>query len=634
LSARVAWLVAQGLAPERILLLTFTRRATREMLTRTGALLERAGIAARGQVVGGTFHSVGWRLVRLYAEPLGLPPRLSVLDAGDAADLLDVVREELGYADSGRRFPRKGTLADIYSRTVNAQRPLAEVLAEQFPWCEPYRGEIGRVFSRYGRRKREAQALDLDDLLLYWRALARDEVAGPRLAAMFGHVLIDEYQDVNGLQVDVVQALRLVDRGLTVVGDDFQAIYGFRAASAAHILDFRTLFADADIVTLEQNYRSTQPILDLANAVAAQAERQHPKRLQSVRGHGQRPRLVFCRDDQEEAAAVADRILGEHERGIALREQAVLMRTAHHSSLLELELGHRRVPYVKYGGIRYLEAAHVMDYLSLLRLVNNPADQISWFRILQLLEGVGPRFARRILDSLELDLATLAEQWASSPVVPEASRADGVALAGALAVAAATTGAGTQATVLREALAPFIRQRYPDAELRLHDLGLLADSAAGVSSLEQFAAELALDPPQSSADFAGPPKLDEDYLVLSTIHSAKGLEWDIVHLIHASDGNLPSDMALSTREGLEEERRLLYVALTRARHGLNITVPVRYFHRPRGADDASGLAKTSRFLGDEVQSLCERVQLAEAMPGLVGARIHEQVTVAVDTLWS
>src|SRR4029453_18710321 len=379
LSARVAWLIAQGLAPERILLLTFTRRAAREMLMRTRALLERAGIAARGRVVGGTFHAVAWRVVGLYAAPLGLPPRLSVLDAGDSADLLDLVREELGYAESGRRFPRKATLADIYSRTVNAQRPLSAVLAEQFPWGEPYDNEIGRIFSRYRHRKREAQALDLDDLLLYWRALATHEVAGARLAAMFDHLLVDEYQDVNALQVEIVRALRRDKRGLTVVGDDLQAIYGFRAASAEHILGFPALFPETSTATLERNYRSTQPILDVANAVAAQAERSHPKRLQSARGAGRRPQLVFCHDEAEEAIAVADRMLGERERGLALRDQAVLMRTAHHSDLLELELGRRRIPYVKYGGIRYLEAGHVKDFLCLLRLVSNPADQVSWF---------------------------------------------------------------------------------------------------------------------------------------------------------------------------------------------------------------------------------------------------------------
>jgi ATP-dependent DNA helicase UvrD/PcrA len=633
LSARVAWLIAEGLAPERILLLTFTRRAAQEMLTRTRALLERAGIAARGRVVGGTFHSVAWRLIRLYAEPLGLPPRLSVLDAGDAADLFDFVRQELGQAESGTRFPRKATLADIYSRTVNAQRRLSEVLAEQFPWCEPHADEIGRIFVRYGERKREAQALDLDDLLLYWRALARHPVAGQRLAAMFDHVLVDEYQDVNALQVDIVAALRSESRGLTVVGDDLQAIYGFRAASAEHILSFPSLFTDATMVTLERNYRSTQPILDVANAVAAQAKRRHPKRLRSARIAGPLPSLRFCRDETEEATAVAERVLAEHERGVALREQAVLMRTGHHSDALELELGRRRIPYVKYGGIRYLEAAHVKDFLSLLRLVSNPADRVSWFRVLQLLEDIGPRTAARILEGLDLDPATLEEQWGALPAVPQPARRDGAALVHALAVAATQTSPGVQAGLLRDALVPFVRRRYPDAEARLHDLGILVDAATSASSLEQFGAELALDPPHSSADFAGPPKLDEDYLVLSTIHSAKGLEWDLAHLIHLSDGNLPSDMALTSSDGLDEERRLLYVALTRARHGLHIYVPVRYFHRPRGSDDASGLGKTSRFLTDEVQALCDVLHLDGSPPALVGAEIHEQVSVAVDALW-
>ena len=618
LAARVAWLIAEGTVPERILLLTFTRRAARELLTRTRGLLERAGIASRGRVVGGTFHSVAWRLVRLYAEPLGLPPRLSVLDAGDGADLLDLVRGELGYAESGKRFPRKGTLADIYSRTVNAQRPLTEILAEQFPWCEPHVDEIGRIFRMYGTRKRESQALDLDDLLLYWRALAAHELAGARLAEMFEHVLVDEYQDVNALQVDIVSALRRERRGLTVVGDDLQAIYGFRAASAEHILSFPMLFADAASATLQENYRSTQPILDVANAVAAQTERRHPKELQSVRGEGSRPQLVFCGDETEEAAEVAERVLADHERGVALRDQAVLMRTAHHSDLLELELGRRGVPYVKYGGIRYLEAAHVKDFLSLVRLVVNPADRVSWFRILQLFDGVGPRVARRIVD------AAIAGEWASSPAIPETVRADGAALVAALAAG--------EVEPLRNALAPLVRRRYPDADARLHDLGILADAAASAPSLEQFAAELALDPPQSSADFAGPPKLDEDYLILSTIHSAKGLEWDHVHVIHASDGNLPSDMALTSREGLDEERRLLYVALTRARRALTVYVPVRYFHRPRGVDDASGLGKTSRFLTEDVQTLFDVVRPTEPAT-LVGAEIHDRVTVAVDELW-
>jgi DNA helicase II / ATP-dependent DNA helicase PcrA len=571
LSARVAWLIAEGLAPERILLLTFTRRAARAMLSRTRSLLEQGEVVSRGRVVGGTFHSVAWRLVRLYAEPLGLPARLSVLDGGDSADLLDLVRQERGFAESGRRFPRKATLADIHSTTVNAQRPLSEVLAERFPWCERYVDEIGSIFRAYGLRKREAAALDLDDLLLCWRALATHERAGKRLAASFDHVLVDEYQDVNALQVDIVHALRRENRGLTVVGDDLQAIYGFRAATAEHILGFTSLFTDAGTVTLERNYRSTGPILEVANAVAAKAERAHRKRLWSVRGEGERPWLVLCRDEAEEALEVAEQVLALHERGVDLREQAVLMRTAHHSDLLELELGRRCVPYVKYGGIRYLEAAHVKDFLALARVVVNPADRVSWFRILQLLEGIGPRTARRILDTLALrEDAGVVAPWRAPADLTAPARAGGEALVAAVERARQLGEPGAQATILREALEPFITRRYANAPQRLEDLTLLAEQAAGTETLEQFASELVLDQPRSSSDLAGPPLLDEDYLVLSTIHSAKGLEWDAVHLIHASDGNIPSDMALASGDGLDEERRLLYVALTRARRTLHV----------------------------------------------------------------
>jgi DNA helicase-2/ATP-dependent DNA helicase PcrA len=634
LSARVAWLIAEGVRPERILLLTFTRRAAAAMIARTRALLERTDGAPRAAVVAGTFHAIGWRLVRLHAEPLGLPPRLSVIDASDSADLIDVVRQQLGLADSGGRFPRKGTLADIYSRTVNMQSPLSEVLAEHFPWCLPHVEEIGGIFRAYGERKRAGHLLDLDDLLLYWRALAVHEQAGPKLAAMFDHVLVDEYQDVNGLQVDIIKAFRGRNCGLTVVGDDFQAIYGFRAASAEHILDFSVPFPDAEAVTLERNYRSTQPILDVANLVATQAERAHAKRLRSERGQGSRPQLLLCRDEAEEAHEVADRVLAHHEQGTRLRDQAVLMRTGHHSDLLELELGRRRIPFVKYGGIRYLEAAHVKDFLALIRLVSNPADEAAWFRILQLLDQIGPRTARRILDTLDPDdPAGWPEQWANLEL-PTSAHTDGTALIDAATRAQTMTRPGPQAELLQAALAPLIRRRYPDAETRLLDLGLLSGQAGRAATLEQFAADFVLDPPQSSADLAGPPHLDDDYLVLSTIHSAKGLEWDIVHLIHASDGNLPSDMALTSRNGLDEERRLLYVALTRARHSLRVYAPLRYFHRPQGHDDANGLGKLSRFLSDEVQACCDVTAPTEPEPALVGAEIHDNVALAVDRLWN
>jgi DNA helicase-2/ATP-dependent DNA helicase PcrA len=454
LCARVAWLVAAGMAPERIMLLTFTRRAAREMLQRTRALVPMP--AGSGGVLGGTFHSVAHRFVRLHAAALGLAPGFGVLDAGDAADLIDLVREEHGHAQRRDRFPKKSTLLDIYSRTVNAQLPLSGVVTESFPWCEQHTEAMGALFKAYAARKRTLGVLDLDDLLLYWRALANDEVIGPAIEDCFDHVLIDEYQDVNGLQVDIVRRLRSRRRDVTAVGDDFQAIYGWRAASAEHILEFPSQFPEAAVVTLERNYRSSQPLLDVSNALAAQAEHAFPKRLRSERRDGKRPELVFCRDESAQAAEVCERVLGARERGMELREQAVLSRTSHDTDLLELELTRRRIPYVKYGGLRYLEAAHVKDLIALLRLADNPADEISWFRVLQLLEGIGPATARRALDLL---VARSPGDWlrawpAAREQLPAHARPAADAVIAALRDTRDERSAGVRAERLRDALAP------------------------------------------------------------------------------------------------------------------------------------------------------------------------------------
>src|SRR3954469_9502991 len=392
LCARVAHLVCEGVPSERILLVTFTRRAAREMLQRS-----RAHVPASARVFGGTFHSVAHRLVRRHAAALGLPGGFGVLDAGDAADVLDLLREEAGHATSRTRFPRKGTLLDIYSRTVNAQQPLSGVIEEHFPWVSEHREAISALFKEYTARKRGLGVCDLDDLLLYWRALAADEVIGPRLAAAFDHVLIDEYQDLNGLQVDLARSLGSYGPTVSAVGDDLQAIYGFRSASASHILDFPEHFPGTRVVTLERNYRSTQPVLDAATAVAAQAPRAFPKRLQATREGGVRPRVMWVRDEAAQAEEVCDRILQAREQGMELRAQAVLARTSHDSDLLELELTRRRIPFHKYGGLRYLEAAHVKDFVATLRLVDNGADDVAWFRVLQLVEGVGPVSARKAI---------------------------------------------------------------------------------------------------------------------------------------------------------------------------------------------------------------------------------------------
>jgi DNA helicase-2/ATP-dependent DNA helicase PcrA len=639
LCARVAWLLAEGVPGERILLLTFTRRAAREMVERARALAERVAPDGAHPPLGGTFHSLAHQLVRLHASSLGLDAGFGILDAGDACDLLDFVRQERGHAASVRRFPRARTMLDIYSRTVNSQTPLGEVLADAFPWCAEHHDALAETFREYGAKKRALGVIDLDDLLLYWRALALDEVIGPRMAAAYDHVLVDEYQDVNGLQVDIVRGLRGGCPGLTVVGDDFQAIYGFRAASAAHILEFPELFPGTQLVKLERNYRSTGPILAVANAVSAQDRLGFPKQLWSERDGGQLPELMFPRDESRQAGEVCERVLAAREEGMELRNQAVLFRTGHDSDLLELELTRRGIPFVKYGGLRYLEAAHVKDFVALLRLTDNPADELSWFRVLQLLDGVGPIRARRVLDALRPPDGGAPElaRWPQAAVhVPESSLEHAGAVIEALA-AAGDEGVTTGARVERlcAALAPLIRLRYADGAIRVGDLDQLVAAAGGAQDVRHFVSELVLDPPSSSAALAVPPHLDEDFLVLSTVHSAKGLEWDAVHVICAYDGNFPADMSTGTEESIAEERRLFYVALTRARRRLHVYVPSRYHHRPQGRDDAHGYGQASRFLTEAVQSLFTVTHSSDPSGPISGEALpRRRIEMSVDALFA
>jgi DNA helicase II / ATP-dependent DNA helicase PcrA len=624
LTARVAWLVEQGVRPERLLLLTFTRRAAREMLGRVEALV---GARQPLRVVGGTFHSVAYRLLRRHSAALGLGDSVTVIDSSDVADLIDVVREELGLATLGRRVARKSTLANIYSRTINAQRPLSEVLSESYPWCLDDHAEISGVFREVTARKRASQLLDYDDLLLYWQAAMTEPTLGAAIAAGFDHVLVDEYQDVNSLQVEIVAALHRLGVGVSAVGDDMQAIFGFRAASREHILYFSACFPDSQVVTLERNYRSTQPILELANQVAAEAERSYRRTLVAVSEGSALPELVIAHDEDDEARQIADRVLEHYERGVQLREQAVLMRAGHHSSLLELELGRRNVPFVKYGGIRHLEAAHVKDFLALIRGYLHVRDQVSWFRVFQLFDGVGPATAKRLVAGLAEPLSGALP--ALDPLLPDEARAGWLAFRTQLGMAAKTDDTAGQAAFLGRALSPLVTANYTDAAPRLEDIEALVSSAAASGDLQSFVDELVLDQPRSTSD-VGRPKLDEDYLILSTIHSAKGLEWTVVHLLRTTDGNIPSDMALSTPEGLEEERRLFYVAITRPRRHLHLYAPRRYHYRPTG--DTHGYGKVTRFLSAAGKELVVRHEPRMAAEAAV-AGSGTAITPAVDHLW-
>jgi DNA helicase-2/ATP-dependent DNA helicase PcrA len=629
LASRVARLVAEGTTPERILLLTFSRRAAREMLQRASRL---TGDAWASRVAGGTFHAVANRILRQHGTAVGLDPAFTILDSADVGELLGVLRHDLGLGDRGRRFPRKDTVASVYSRMVNAQVPLAEVLDRWFPWCRHEVDDLRALFGAYTERKRSAGVLDYDDLLLYWRALAQSPEVGPLLEEQFEHVLVDEYQDTNAVQADILVGLCRRLGNLSAVGDDAQAIYGFRAASPAHMLAFPEQFPGSTVVTLSRNYRSTTPILAAANAVIAAATKGFAKELWSDRPGTQRPVLTTCHDETAQADLVCDRVLEHRERGVPLREQAVLFRTGHHAAGVELELARRNIPFVKYGGLKFLEAAHVKDALSLLRILDNPHDELAWHRVLGLVEGIGPATTRKVLAALG-DEPLLRFLDPDGVALPEASAEDAAALRATLADCRAhpvDPPPAVQLERLAAFLGPIIDRRYDGAQARRADLEELTALAAAFPDRSRMLAELTLDPPSSTSDLAGPPHLDDDWLVLSTIHSAKGGEWKVVHLIHASDGNLPSDMALGEPEGLEEERRLLYVAMTRARDALYVTYPQRYFHRRHGLDDAHTYGQPSRFLTGALAAFDRSVAGAGPLGGEPGGRSAAATAVVAD----
>ena len=546
LTARVAQLLARGADPSRVLLLTFTRRAAADMLARAAVLCGDRRVA--GRLWGGTFHAVAHRLVSQHADALGLPAGFCVLDQADAGDLMDLLRHDHGLAGTGERFPRADTLVDAYSRAVNTGRAAREVIGAEFPWCDRHTDEILGLFRAYTARKRAGGLLDFDDLLLVWRSLLTDPTLGPTVAGRWDHVLVDEYQDVNQVQVDIVRLLRPGGVGLTVVGDDAQAIYGFRGADAAHLTGLATTLPDVTVVRLERNFRSRQPLLDLANTVRPSTG-QLGLRLYSDRTGGPRPRLVRCYDAPAEARLVADAVLEAVEAGTRLGDQAVLMRAGHHSDLLEVELTARRVPFVKFGGLKFLEAAHVKDFLAGLRLLDNAADEIAWYRLLRLHDGIGPARARELLTVLQPGHGQAADRHADTvAAAPAAARVKlGATLTGLTAARAEQTTAARAGAVLAM-LRPLLTRRYADHPARLGDLDRLVAAAATAPTLAEYVAGLTLDPPASSGDLAGPPHLDEDYLTLSTVHSAKGLEWDSVHVIGLVDGAFPSDMALTSRD--------------------------------------------------------------------------------------
>ena len=617
LAHRVAHLVLEGGAPERILLLTFTRRAALEMTRRASRIVAEAHKSVR-LPWSGTFHSVANRLIRRHCAAVGLTESFSVLDRGDAADLMDVVRHELGFSKTEKRFPRKDTCVAIYSHRVNTCGDLNATLKDAFPWCAEWEEELKRLFKSYVDKKLDNQALDYDDLLLYWHAMMEDESLAREIGENWDHVLVDEYQDTNALQAQILARLRPDGQGLTVVGDDAQAIYSFRAATVENILEFEKRFG-AQVVTLEDNYRSTQPVLDAANVLMREAARQYRKELRTTRGEGPKPRYVTVADDSAQAQYVVTRVLEAREEGTDLKRQAVLFRSSHHSDVLELELVRRNIPYVKYGGLKFLEAAHVKDALAVLRWADNPRNRVAAWRALQLLPGVGPKGAERAWTAFE----AAGRQWGAL----KSGSNDFDALLSSLADPA-TPWTGQMQRV-REWYAPVMERKYDAAEVRAGDLVQLERIAGTYGTRESFLTELALDPPAASSDLAGEPTLDEDYLVLSTVHSAKGQEWEAVYLLNVADGNFPNEFAAGKPEQIEEERRLLYVAMTRAKTKLDLIAPLKYYVTQQSRmGDRHVYGARSRFLTKAVMACLDEVAYGEPEAALKPSAAQPAVDVA------
>lgn len=619
LAHRVASLIARGIDPGRILLLTFTRRSAAEMLRRVDALMTRwrksvqnelfISRAASRDVWGGTFHSVATRLLRQHGALIGLEPEFTIIDRSDAEDLMNVVRSELELSKSDKRFPLKGTCLDIYSRVVNTQQGLEPVLKESFPWVVEHLDGLKQLFAAYTERKEKQQTLDYDDLLLFWHHLVTESGCGDVIRQKFACVLVDEYQDTNTLQAEIVKGLSPEGKGLTVVGDDAQSIYSFRAATVRNILDFPNLFPGTTVLPLEQNYRSTQPILEATNRVIALAAEGHRKTLWSTRQDGNKPQWVSCLDETEQTDAVIERILAHRETGVDLKKQAVLFRASHHSLSLELELSRRNIPFHKFGGLKFVETAHVKDLLAFLRLAENPRDSVSAMRILLMLPGIGPKKATQLVDQLAEHQGDF-QVW-STFQPPGATATHWPLFIALLKVLSRRNGqpVGLHAEVhyVRTFYAPLLEQKFDDAFTRMRDLEQLEQMAAKFETRSQFLNDMTLDPPSSTQDFAGDPLLDEDYLTLSTIHSAKGLEWESVYVLHAADGNIPADLATESVAEIEEERRLFYVALTRARSNLYVMHPHRYYFHAHHKSDRHSYSQRTRFIPDELLPFFDQV---------------------------
>jgi len=599
---RVAYLIDSGVDPSNILLLTFTRKSAQEMLQRAGQLI---GVRSE-RVCGGTFHSVANMLLRRYGRAIGLEPGFTILDRSDAEDLIALVRSQLGLNEKDKRFPRKATIAEMFSKSENTLRNLDDIVIEEFSHFADHVEALTQLQTGYRAAKRQRQLVDYDDLLVLLRQLlVQDGQARETISRLYRYLLVDEYQDTNRLQADVIRKLAASHQNVMVVGDDSQSIYAFRGATFKNIMEFPTLFPGATIYKLEENYRSTQPILNLANCIIEEAAQKYTKHLFTRKLDGPLPTLAEAAGENAQSRFVAQKILELREEGVPLSEVAVLFRSSFHSFDLEIELSRRGLPFVKRGGVKFIETAHVKDLLAHLRVVANPLDAVSWHRVLMLVEGVGPKKAQDLLTTLvksekPFDVLRATSGRSSQGLKNLAQTLESLSVA-------EDRRTSEQVNHIYEYYLPILKEQYDDYPKRIRDLDHLHTIAEGYPEVEAFLSDLALEPPDGSAVDVESPDRDDERMVLSTIHSAKGLEWQCVFVIWVVDGKFPSIYSFITDDELEEERRLFYVAVTRAKRHLFLTYPINVF------DKSSGmlLSKPTRFLDHIPPAMFEQLALVE-----------------------
>ena len=584
---RVAYLVQQGIAPEQILLLTFTRRSAEEMLRRASLLLDERC----RNVSGGTFHSFANMILRKYAKLLEISNNFTILDQSDAEDAVNLIRTQLNFHKSEKRFPRKHAILEVISKSVNKSEEISGVLFDEYPQFIEFTEEIKKIRDEYAKYKRQKSLLDYDDLLVFLKnLLTQHEAVRASLGAKYKYIMVDEYQDTNKLQAHIACLLAADHANIMVVGDDAQSIYSFRGANFKNIIDFPKIFKGTKIITLEENYRSTQPILNLTNAVIAQAKDKFEKNLYTKKQGGEIPVFIDCPDENSQSVFVAEKILELREEGLALKEIAVLFRSGWHSNDLEIELASRNIPFAKYGGQKFVEAAHIKDLVSYLRIAYNSHDQVSWLRVLLLIPRIGPKTATKIIEAI-LDPSRLEGLWQKNdPQLKELFEL----------LKNVNLKHDTPAEIIARFLnyyQPLLKIKYDDFNKRLNDLDSLLRIAQRYKTTEQFLVDMALEPPERM--LVEPARADKDGapLTLSTIHSAKGLEWHTVFLIYVAEGHLPSYLSLESEEQIEEERRLFYVAATRAKINLFLLKP-HIDRSPRSFADGGGsvFTQVSRFL--------------------------------------